>query len=153
MVLGSILWLIGLAGCVLPLLPGLPVVYGALVIQQFRAERPFSAEFLVLWAGLIAVALLVEYGLPAYTTKKYGGSRGGTWGATLGLLLGFFFGPWGLILGPFVGAFLGEWAQHQRSEKAWRAAWGSFVGFLLGTVLKLVMAGVMGWYLVQSFLS
>jgi uncharacterized protein YqgC (DUF456 family) len=153
MVLGAVLLLVGLVGCLLPLLPGLPLVFGALVIQQLRSEPPFTTRFLIIWALAIAAAFLIEYWLPVYTTKKWGGSRGGSWGAAIGLAVGFLAGPWGVLLGPFVGAFVGEWMTQQDMHRASRAALGSFIGFLAGTVLKLAMGGLAGWYLIRSFLS
>jgi hypothetical protein len=71
------------------------------------------------------------------------------WGSTIGLIAGLWFGPLGIIIGPFVGAFVGEILANQDSATALRSAWGSFAGFLVGTLLKLIVCFVMGWYLIK----
>lgn len=150
LVLGIILLLAGLTGCLLPLLPGPPLAYMALLVLQLRAEPPFSLNFLLLWAVLVALVTLLDYVIPVYGTKKFGGTQAGVWGCTLGLLAGFWLGPLGIIIGPFVGAFVGEWLADRNSEKALRAAIGSFIGFLAGTALKLVVCGVMTYYFILA---
>lgn len=150
LILGIILLLAGLAGCFVPLLPGPPLAYMALLVLQLRAEPPFSLNFLLLWAVLVALVTLLDYVIPVYGTKKFGGTQAGVWGCTLGLVAGFWLGPLGIIIGPFVGAFVGEWLADRNSEKALRAAIGSFIGFLAGTVLKLVVCGVMAYYFILA---
>lgn len=151
MVLGVILVLTGIAGSVLPLLPGPPIAYVGLLIQQFRSDAPFSTKFLLIWAGITIIILVLDYLVPLWGTKRYGGSKYGIWGCAIGFLLAFWMGPFGVILGPFIGAFVGEMIYQQDSKKAFRAAWGAFVGFLFGSLLKLIACLVMGYYLVDSF--
>lgn len=150
LVLGILLMLAGIAGCLLPLVPGPPLAYIALLVLQLRVEPPFSLNFLLLWAALVGLVTLLDYVIPVYGTKKFGGTQAGVWGCTLGLLAGFWLGPLGIIIGPFVGAFMGEWLTDRNSEKALRAAIGSFIGFLAGTVLKLVVCGVMAYYFILA---
>jgi uncharacterized protein len=149
-ILGSLLMLAGIAGCILPFLPGPPLAFLALLIQQLRETVPFTTQFLVWWGIIAAVVTLLDYVIPVYGTKKFGGTRYGVWGSTIGLVLGLFFPPLGLIIGPFVGAFIGEMISSQNSQVALKAAFGSFIGFLLGTLLKLVVCLVMTWYLLMS---
>lgn len=148
---GVLLTLAGIAGCLLPFLPGPPLCFVGLLLQQLRADPPFTANFLWIWAGVTVAVTVLDYVVPVYGTRKFGGTRYGVWGCTAGLLVGLFFGPWGIILGPFAGAFLGELMANNGSEKAFIAAVGSFAGFLFGTLLKLVACLVMTWYLVASF--
>jgi hypothetical protein len=149
LVLGIILMAIGILGCLLPLLPGPPLAFAALLIQQLQTDPPFTTKFLLIWAGITVVVTALDYIIPVYGTRKYGGSRYGVWGSTIGLIVGIWMGPLGIILGPFLGAFIGEMIARNNSEHALKAAWGSFVGFLFGTLLKLVACLVMGWYLVR----
>lgn len=149
-VLGIMLLLAGIAGCVLPFLPGPPLCFAGLWLQQLRTDPPFSTKFLLIWAAIALVVTLLDYVIPVYGTRKFGGTRYGVWGCTLGLLVGLWFGPWGIIIGPFVGAFIGELLANNASDKALKAALGSFVGFLFGTLLKLIVCVVMGWYLVAG---
>ena len=141
--------LIGIAGCVLPLLPGPPISFLALLIQQFNSPAPFTTKFLIIWAVITVVVTALDYLIPVFGTKKFGGSKYAVWGCTIGLFVGLFLGPWGIIIGPFIGAFIGEIIANNNSSAALKSAFGSFIGFVLGTLLKLVACFVMGWYLVQ----
>jgi hypothetical protein len=149
--LGVILMLVGLAGCILPFLPGPPLCYIALLIQQLQSDPPYTTKFLLIWAGVTLLITALDYVIPIYGTKRFGGSKYGMWGCVVGLIGGLWMGPLGLIIGPFVGAFVGELIGNAKSDHAMRAALGSFVGFLLGTLLKLIACFVMGWYFIQAF--
>lgn len=137
----------GIAGCLLPFLPGPPLCFAALLLQLSREHDPYSANFLWLWAAITAAVTLLDYYIPIYGTKKFGGSKYGAWGSAIGLVIGLFFSPLGIIIGPFVGAFVGEMISSNNSHVAFKAALGSFLGFLVGTLLKLVVCLVMAWYL------
>jgi uncharacterized protein YqgC (DUF456 family) len=151
LVLGSLLMLVGLAGCVLPFLPGPPLSYIGLLIQQLQSDPPYSTNFLITWAVITVVVTGLDYVIPVYGTKKFGGTKYGMWGCMIGLFAGLWFGPLGIIIGPFVGAFLGELMATSTSDQALKAALGSFIGFLVGTLLKLVACVVMVWYFIQAF--
>jgi len=148
-ILGIVLLLAGIIGCVLPFLPGPPLCFLALLVQQFNSEPPFTSRFMWIWAGVTLLVVVLEYLIPAYGTKRYGGTRYGVWGCTIGLVAGLWFGPLGIIIGPFIGAFVGEILANQDSQTAFRSAMGSFVGFLMGTLLKLIACFIMGWYLLE----
>lgn len=148
--MGIILCIVAIAGSILPLLPGPPIAYAGLLIQLMRDPDPFSAKFLWIWAGIVAVSLVLDYLIPIWGTKKFGGTKYGVWGCTLGFLLAFWMGPLGVIIGPFLGAFAGEMIAGQDSRKSLRAAMGSFVGFLLGSFLKLVICFFMLYYIISS---
>lgn len=150
-VVGVILMLVGLAGCILPFLPGPPLCYLALLIQQLQIDPPYTAQFLLIWAGITIVVTALDYVIPIFGTRKYGGTKYGMWGCVVGLVVGVFVGPAGIIVGPFIGAFVGELIAKSSSDQALRAAFGSFVGFLLGTLLKLIICFVMGWYFIEAF--
>jgi uncharacterized protein YqgC (DUF456 family) len=151
LVLGTLLMLAGLAGCILPFLPGPPLCYVALLIQQLQTEPPYSLNFLVGWAVVTIIVTGLDYVIPIYGTRKFGGTKYGMWGCMIGLIVGLWMGPLGILIGPFVGAFLGELLANSSSDQALRAAYGSFIGFLLGTLLKLVACFVMVWYFIQAF--
>lgn len=140
----------GILGSFLPLLPGPPLCYVALLIQQFRTDKPFSLKFMLIWGGIVALVILLDYLVPIYGTKKFGGSKYGIWGCALGFIAAFWMGLWGIIFGPFIGAFIGEYIANKDSTQAAKAAIGSFTGFLFGTLIKLVTSLVMGYYLLIS---
>jgi uncharacterized protein len=149
-ILGVVLVILGILGSIFPLLPGPPLCYLGLLLQQFRAEKPFSVQFMLVWAVIIGVVILLDYLVPIYGTKKFGGSKYGIWGCTLGFIAAFWMGPLGIIFGPFIGAFIGEYIAQKDSTQAMRAAFGAFTGFLFGTLIKLVTSLVMGYYLLVS---
>src|SRR6478736_7901332 len=119
-VVGIILMLAGIVGCVLPFLPGPPLCFLALLVQQFNSPAPFSARFMWIWAGITLLVVLLEYFIPVYGTRRFGGTKYGMWGSTIGLIAGLWFGPLGIIIGPFVGAFVGEILANQDSATALR---------------------------------
>src|SRR5690606_1041882 len=138
-VLGILLAVAGVAGSLLPALPGPPIAYAGLWLQQLRDPNPFTLKFLLLWGALTLATMILDYYVPIWGTKKFGGTKYGVWGCTLGFLAAFWMGPMGVIIGPFVGAFLGELLARQNSANALKAAIGSFVGFLTGSFLKLLV--------------
>jgi uncharacterized protein YqgC (DUF456 family) len=144
--------LVGIFGSFLPVLPGPPVSYIGLLVMQLRTEPPFTTRFLAIWAAIVIVVSVLDYVIPVYVTKRFGGTRYGIVGCTVGLLVGFWFGPIGIIAGPFVGALIGELMGHSDSSKALTAALGSFVGFLLGTLLKLIVCFMILYYFVDVFI-
>jgi uncharacterized protein len=149
LIVGIILMLAGIAGCILPLVPGPPLCFLALLIQQLNGAPPFTTKFLLIWGAVTLVVTILDYVIPLFGTKKFGGSKFGIWGCTIGLFVGLWMGPWGIIIGPFVGAFIGEIIANNDSSTALKSAFGSFLGFLFGTLLKLVACFIMGWYFVQ----
>jgi uncharacterized protein len=150
-VVGGLFMVVGLAGCFLPVIPGPPLAFIGLWIQQLKSQQPFEARFLWIWAGVTLLVTVLDYWMPVYSTKKFGGSKYGIWGCTIGLIIGLWMGPLGIILGPFVGAFVGEIIANQNSSNAFKAAVGSFVGFLFSTLLKLIACSIMIWYWVANW--
>lgn len=150
-ILAAICLITGLVGAVLPL-PGPPLSYLGIWLLEWSSYADFSGG--LLWAlGLATIAVTVlDYVVPLWGVKKFGGSKAGAWGSTIGLIVGMFFGPLGIFIGAFVGALAGELAAGRNSRQATRAAFGSFIGFLLGTGLKLVLCGLMIWYALAAVL-
>ncbi|MEP2670780.1 MAG: DUF456 domain-containing protein [Cyclobacteriaceae bacterium] len=151
-VFGGMLMLAGIIGCLLPFLPGPPLSFLGLLLLQIKETAPFTTKFLIIWAVIVIAITVMDYLVPIYGTKRFGGTKYGLWGCAIGLVAGFWFGPIGIIAGPFLGALLGEWLGNRDSDQAFRAAIGSFVGFLFGTVLKLMASGVMTYYFIVSLL-
>ncbi len=144
--IGAVLMIVGFIGCFLPILPGPPISYVGLLFLQLLDKKPFDSKFLMTWAVITVFVTLLDYVIPIYGTKKFGGSKRGVWGSTLGLIAGIFFPPIGIIVGPLVGAFLGELSAGKQGNEAFKSALGSFFGFLAGTMIKLIAAGFMAYY-------
>jgi len=150
-ILAGLLILAGLVGSILPFLPGPPLGWLGLLTIHFTVYETYSTTFLAVTFGVMVVITLLDYLIPIWGTKKFGGSRAGVWGSTIGLVVGLFFGPVGIIAGPFVGAFLGEFLVNRSEYRvAMRSAAGAFVGFLLGTGLKLAYCGMAIYYFVKA---
>lgn len=145
-ILGFFFAFAGILGCFLPVIPGPPLSFIALLLVHFTKEADLSTNLLLTMAVLTIVVTVLDYVIPAWGTKKFGGTKYGTWGATIGLIIGFFLGPIGIIAGPFAGAVLGEMLGGSSGSKALRAGLGSFFGFLLGVGLKLIVSGIMLFY-------
>ena len=108
-IMGSILIISGLLGCFLPILPGPPLSYFALILLQFTSKKPFTTNELAVLAMATIIVTALDYFVPIWGTKKFGGSKYGVWGSTIGLIAGMFlFPPFGIIIGPFIGALIGE---------------------------------------------
>lgn len=144
--------LIGIIGCIIPGLPGVPIAYLGLWIAQATDKIDFSWHFLLIWGIVTVVVSILDYIVPAWGTKHYGGTKYGVWGSTIGVFVGLFFGAVGVILGPLVGAVLGEMISGKEFGEALRAGWGSFIGILAGTVLKLICCGLMTTALIQAII-
>jgi uncharacterized protein YqgC (DUF456 family) len=152
-IIGIILILIGIIGCIIPGIPGPPIAYVGILIQVFKTENPFTTKFLIIWALITIAVSILDYVVPAIGTKKFGGSKRGVWGSIIGLFVGlFFFPPIGLIIGPFLGAFLGELTGGKETESALKAGFGSFIGFITGVALKLVVTGLLAFYFFKSII-
>ena len=146
MILGALCVLIGVAGSLIPILPGTPISYVGLLLLLAVDGCTFSVKFLLIILALVVLQQVLNYIVPIWGVKKYGGSNAGQWGGVIGMLLGLFFMPWGLIVGPFVGAVLGEMINGKNTSDSLKAGFGSFVGNLLTTIFGLVLSGVMAFY-------
>ena len=149
---GIILLLVAFAGCFLPVLPGPPLAFGALILLHFTTVTDVPSEVLWSMAGLALIVTILDYVVPVWGTRKFGGSKAGERGAIAGVIVGLFLGPLGIILAPFFGALAGELLSGTPGDKAFRSAIGSFIGFLLGVGLKLMVTLVIAFYFFKIWL-
>ena len=132
---------LGLIGSVLPILPGPPLSWVGLLILSFTNAVKMSTLLLVITGIIALVIFILDYIIPAIGTKKFGGSKWGMIGTSIGLVVGLVAPiPGGIILGPFIGAFIGELLNKNNSKLAFRAAIGSFIGFLASSFIKFIVA-------------
>jgi len=157
-VLSIVFALVGLAGSIIPGLPGPPLSWAAALVLSFTTVADISPLFLFTTGAIAAVITVLDYVVPSLSTKRFGGSKAGIWGCNIGLVIsivGLPFGPQGLlgvIFWPFVGALVGELVSGKASREALRAAWGAFVGFLTGTGLKFVYSLILAILLIRDII-
>ena len=143
--------LLGMVGSVLPALPGPPLAWLGLLVLYFTAYGYFSIGFLGIMAAIMVAITILDFVIPAWGTKKFGGTKAGAVGSVVGLMVGLFFGFPGIVLGPFLGALAGELLANPTGLKqALRSATGSFLGFVVGTTLKLAYCGVCAFYFIKA---
>lgn len=156
-IVGIILVLVGIIGAIVPGIAGPIVSFAALLVLQLKKMPPFEEDTLVIFGVIAAAVTFLDYVVPVWGTKKFGGTKMGVRGSTIGLLVAFFglpllgivigpFGLLGIILGPFVGAYIGESMAGNDSRVAMRSAIGSFIGFLGGTLMKLAYSIIAAYY-------
>jgi len=142
LVLGFVLMIAGILGSFVPVIPGPPLSWVGLLMLHLTEAVELNITFLVI-TFIIAIGIaILDYFIPAMGTKRFGGSRSGAIGTTVGLIIGLIFlGPFGILIGPFAGALVGELVFNQTESKAaFKAATGSFIGFLASTFIKLIVA-------------
>lgn len=152
-IIAVIIALAGIVGCFLPVIPGPPLSWGALLLLYFFGNGEMSLKFLLIWLGITIVVTILDYTVPAHFTRLSGGSKAAGRGSLVGLLLGLiFFPPWGMIAGAFLGALLAEVLINRSSvADSVKPALGSFAGFLCGTFIKLVASVLMFWFMFRYF--
>ncbi|MCQ2586264.1 MAG: DUF456 domain-containing protein [Treponema sp.] len=154
LIIAAVLLILGIIGCIVPMLPGPPLGWAGLLLAYFSSWTEYGIKTLII-TGIIAVVVTVlDTFLPALMTKKTNGSKAASRGATVGIIVGLFMGPFGVILGPFCGALLGELIHNSEDfSKAIKVAWGSFLGFLFGTGLKLITVICFIWIFVLQIVK
>ncbi len=140
-ILAVLFGVVGCVGCIAPVLPGVALAYAGYLCLYFCSYSEISVAWLVVFGVLTLIVSILDYVLPSYMTKKFGGSKAGERGAMAGVLGGFLFGPIGIIVGPFVGAVLGELIfDNSDKQRALRSGFGSFLSFFVGTGIKLALS-------------
>lgn len=154
-ILAILAGVIGLAGSILPGLPGTPVSWVGMLLLYIwgtgtnGAGEPMSLTTLIIWGVVVVAVSVIDYVVPMYFTKLTGGSKYAERGAMIGLVAGIILTPVGMILGSFLGAFLAEiyWGK-KTGEEALKAAVGSFLGFITGTGIKTIAACLILWQII-----
>ena len=154
-VLAILAGVLGIAGSILPGLPGTPISWvGMLLLYVWgsgvnAAGNPMSLQTLIIWGVVVLIVSVVDYVVPMYFTKLTGGSKYAERGALIGLVAGIILTPIGMIAGSFLGAFIAEvqWGKKSSSE-ALLAALGSFLGFILGTGIKTIASVLILWQII-----
>lgn len=149
-IVGIILTVTGLAGLLLPVVPGAPLLFLGLLCSAWAEDfRYVGVWTLLLLAGMAALTYMVEIAASVLGVKQYGGSRQAMAGAVLGGFVGLFFGLPGILLGPFLGAVAGELSLQRSLDQASRAGFGTVVGLAIGVAGKLAIGiAMIGLFLI-----
>ena len=137
-----ILLIVGILGTVLPVLPGLLLSLCGLLIYKFGTDAPLSMVYIWIFVFLTALSVVLNYVIPAKTTRKYSGTRWGSIGSIIGTIAGMFLipVPFGFLIGMFLGVFIGELLHDANDKKkAWNSTKGALIGFLYGTGFNLIV--------------
>ena len=141
LIIGFVFMIVGIFGSFMPVLPGPSISWLGLVLVYFTNAVTINYWILGITLLITVVVSVLDYVIPSKGTKKFGGSSYGIWGTNIGLVVGIFAPiPFGFIIGPFVGAFIGELLYDYKDHgRALKAATGSFLGFLAGSLMKFVI--------------
>jgi uncharacterized protein YqgC (DUF456 family) len=151
-IVAALLIVAGIAGTVLPALPGIPLVFAGLVVGAWADDFQRVGWVTLSVLGLLTLAsLAIDFAATAMGAKRVGATRKAIVGAALGTLVGLFFGIPGLIVGPFLGAVAGEILSHGEWRRATSAGVGTWVGLLFGTLAKIALAFAMLGVFVFAF--
>ncbi|MFM2363041.1 MAG: hypothetical protein RLZZ316_1943 [Bacteroidota bacterium] len=141
-IIAIILTLAGLAGCVLPAIPGPPLNFIGLLLLQW-AWQPFSTITLMVLGIITVIVLVLDYMIPVWGAKIFGATRYGVWGSIIGMLAGVFLTPIGMIMGLLLGAIIGDMLAGKKPLEALKSGAGTFLGTMAGMLVKLIVAGIM----------
>ena len=144
LIIGFLLTLLGIVGSFLPILPG-PITgwFGLLVLYSTKII-PMNWMFLGITLAIAILIWVLDYVIPAIGTKRFGGSKYGVYGTTIGLIVGLLSPiPFGILIGAFFGALIGELLYDSKdTNRAIKASFGAFLGFLASATIKFSIATV-----------
>jgi uncharacterized protein len=151
-ILAILLVIVGLAGTVLPALPGVPLIFGGLLLIAYQdGFNKVGVVTLVILGVLAAIAFAVDYIAAIFGAKRVGASKLAIIGATVGTIVGLFLGFVGLVFGPFVGAAVGEFLARQNLIQAGKVGLATWLGIVIGVAVKLGIAFLMVGIFVASY--
>ena len=143
-IVAVLLMLVGIAGTVLPALPGVPLIFGGVLLAAWIDDfQRISVVTVIVLAVLAVIGIVIDYVAAAISAKRAGASRQGIIGAAIGTLAGIFTGLWGLLFMPLVGAAVGEFIAHKDMFRAGKVGAATWFGLLVATALKLAIAFTM----------
>lgn len=154
LIIALVAGVVGLLGVIVPVLPGTLLSFGGLLCAYFVTGSTISTTQLIVCGIVSIIVVLLDYLLPGYFTKVFGGTKAGITGATIGTFVGFIFGIPGIILGPFFGAVIGEMVGGKADiDRALSVGLGSLLSFLVGSGIKLIAGLYMIYHIIKVFIG
>lgn len=143
-IVAILLIVVGVAGTVLPALPGVPLIFGGVLLAAWIGDFQRISVFTVIVLAVLAVlGIVIDYIAAAISAKRAGASKYGIIGAAIGTVAGIFTGLWGLLFMPLMGAAIGEFIAHKDAFRAGKVGAATWFGLLIGTAIKLAIAFTM----------
>lgn len=143
-VLAGVLVVVGFLGALLPLVPGVPLIFSGLLIAAWHEDFIEVSVLTMVIIGVLAfMAWAVDFFGSIVTAKKAGASKEAMWGVALGALFGITGGPVGLIIGPAIGAIIGELIAHKDSLRATTVGLAAGLGFIVSFIAKIFLIVIM----------
>ena len=153
LLLVGILLILGIIGSIIPVIPGPPISYAAILIMHFFTSYEFDSYLLITLASIVVFVTCLDYWLQIEGVKRFGGGKKAINGTIIGFLVAIFvLPPIGILVGPFLGAYLGA-KMDDKSEEALKVAFGAIIGFIGGTTLKLVISSFIFYKFILVFLQ
>lgn len=161
MVVAIVLLIVGIIGCFIPVIPGPPISYAGFLAAYFVSYCHFELSTLIILGVAMVVVTVLDFLVPSWATKKFGGSKWGSRGAAIGILVSLFgFAWWFIFIAPFLGAFVGEILYLKKQGQSakgnmkavWKAALGAFLGMMCGIMLKLIYSCFVLFLVVKEFI-
>jgi uncharacterized protein YqgC (DUF456 family) len=153
LLVATVIVIIGLAGLVLPAIPGAPLVFVGLLLAAWAEDFVYVGVWtIVILAVLALLTFAVDLWATMFGAKKFGASKRAVIGAIIGAVAGIFLGFPGVLFGPFIGAVVGELSARRGLQQAARAGIGATIGLVLGAAIKIALAfSMIGIFLVARF--
>ncbi|MEI8272190.1 MAG: DUF456 domain-containing protein [Paludibacter sp.] len=149
-VFAGILILAGLLGCLFQKLPSAALSYLGLIVLHYSSIAEFSVHSFIRFGILVIAIQGLDYLIPSWGDRKFGGSTKGVWGSMVGMLAGMYFGIYGIFIGAILGAFIGEFFAGKESNDAIHQAVSSFVYFIIGTIFQVIVCGIFMFYFIEE---
>ena len=160
-VIAVVLLVVGIIGCFVPILPGPPIAYGGLLAVFFVSYCEMHLSTLLILGVIMIVVTVLDFLVPSWATKKFGGTKWGSRGAAIGVLLSLIGSAWwAIFIAPFAGAFIGELLYLKKEDQkikgnmkgVWKASFGAFLGMMCGIILKLSYCCFLLFFIVMELI-
>lgn len=160
-IIASILVIVGIIGCFLPVIPGPPISYAGVLVAYFVSNTNIQISTLIILGVFMVIVTILDFWIPSLATKKFGGTKWGSRGCLIGMLASLVgLKWWAIFIAPFAGAFLGELfylKKHDMPVKGnvkylFKTALGAFVGMMCGIIIKLIYSCFVLFFVAKEFI-
>ena len=148
-IVSFIFLLIGLMGAVIPVIPGPFISFVAVVLLYATSDLNITTKMVWILGVFMLISTIGDYILQILGVKKLGGGKKAIRGTIIGTVIGLFLPPFGIIIGAFIGAFIGAKSESDNFSQALKIAFGAFIGFVLGTLVKLAYSIYVIYYIIK----